>query len=206
MKRGARNLTSFLLLGALPGMGSKGPPVPNSSLQNPSSGSASAENLQAKIPDPPLVDLAGYKAALAKYKGQPTLVNFWATWCEPCRYEYPMLVELARQYAPQGLVVIGVSFDDDADMNLVRHFLARNRPGFPNFREKPGGNEAAFVHGVDPAWNGSLPATLFYFRDGRRAGLFIGTRSRQVFEQAIRNLLATSPSGSNSRETNSPGK
>ena len=46
--------------------------------------------------DPQLIDLAGYRQLLAKYKGKPLVVNFWATWCEPCRDEYPMIVELAK--------------------------------------------------------------------------------------------------------------
>ena len=140
--------------------------------------------------DPPLIDLAGYQQVLAKYRGKPLVVNFWATWCEPCRTEYPLLVELARQYAPKGVAVVGVSMDDDADMNLVRRFLARNQPGFPNFRQKPGIDLDAFVRGVDPAWTGSLPSTLFYSRDGRLIGQFIGTRPRSVFEQAFELLSA----------------
>lgn len=143
----------------------------------------------AAIPDPPLIGLDDYNALLGKYRGKPLLVNFWATWCEPCRDEYPMLVELARQYAPQGLVVLGVSFDDDADMNLVRRFLARNHPPFPNFREKRA-DEQAFVHGVSAAWSGALPTTLFYGRDGQIAGMFVGTRLRAGFDSAIHALLA----------------
>ncbi len=206
MKSRSRYLSCLHLFAVFLGLLAERPLQPNSSPQGLAPGSPRKDESQATIPDPPLVDLAGYKGALAKYKGQLTLVNFWATWCEPCRYEYPMLVDLARQYAPQGLVVIGVSFDNDADMNLVRRFLARNHPGFPNFREKPGGNETAFVRGVDPAWDGALPATVFYSRDGRRAGLFLGTRSRQVFEQAIRDLLAAPGASGGSVKTDSPRK
>src|ERR1700693_3171862 len=62
--------------------------------------------------DPPLIDLAGYRQLLAKYKGKALVVNFWATWCEPCRDEYPMIVELAKEFKPQGVSVIGVDMDD----------------------------------------------------------------------------------------------
>ena len=52
--------------------------------------------------DPPMVDTLGYQKILQQYKGQPLLVTFWATWCEPCRDEYPMLNDLAKEYAPKG--------------------------------------------------------------------------------------------------------
>jgi thiol-disulfide isomerase/thioredoxin len=142
--------------------------------------------------DPQLVDLAGYERVLAKYHGKSLVVNFWATWCEPCRFEYPMLVELAKQYVPQGVAVVGVSMDDDSDMNLVRRFLARNQPGFPNYRQKPGIDVDAFYRGVDPAWTGTMPITVFYGRDGRIVGQFVGTRTRPEFDQVFRALLAPS--------------
>src|SRR6201997_2536176 len=101
--------------------------------------------------DPQLIDAQGYEKLVLEYRGKPLLVTFWATWCEPCRDEYPMLVELYKQYAPQGLAIFGVSLDDDADMNLVRRFLAKNQPGFPNYRHKPGIDVDAFYRGVNPA-------------------------------------------------------
>src|ERR1700751_5803331 len=106
--------------------------------------------------DPALIDTQGYQKILADYKGTPLVVTFWATWCEPCRDEYPMLNELAKQYAPQGLKVVGISLDQDGDLILMRRFLARYKPVFPNYRKKKG-EEDAFVQGVLSGWNGSLP-------------------------------------------------
>ncbi len=105
--------------------------------------------------DPGLIDTQGYQKLLEQYKGKPLLVTFWATWCEPCRDEYPMLNELAKQYAPQGLKVVGVSLDQDGDLILMRRFLARYKPVFPNYRKKKG-EEDAFVQAVLPGWNGSI--------------------------------------------------
>lgn len=141
----------------------------------------------------PLIDLAGYRAALAKYRGKPTLVTFWATWCEPCRDEFPTIVALAKQYAPQGLAVFGVSMDDDSDMNVVRRFLGQYRPGFRNYRQKPGIDVDAFYRGVNPAWTGTMPETIFYGRDGSIVGHFVGGQSHDTFERAIRIILATPP-------------
>src|SRR5271167_4987051 len=88
--------------------------------------------------DPELIDLHGYENILQQYKGKPLLVTFWATWCEPCRDEYPMLNEMAKQYAPQGLNVVGVDLDQDGDLILTRRFIARYKPVFPNYRKKKG--------------------------------------------------------------------
>jgi thiol-disulfide isomerase/thioredoxin len=148
----------------------------------PNAGKGAAAELQ-------LIDLAGYNQILAKYKGKPLLVTFWATWCEPCRDEYPMIVDLEKKYASQGLVVFGVDMDDDAEMNLVRRFIARNQPRFPNYRQKPGIDLDAFYRGVNPAWTGSMPETVFYSRDGRIAGHFIGEQTRAAFDQAIHSIL-----------------
>src|ERR1700730_3255528 len=139
-----------------------------------------------------LIDLAGYNQVLAKYRGKPVLVTFWATWCEPCRDEFPMIVELEKQYSSQGLAVFGVDMDDTAEMNLVRRFLDRNQPRFPNYRQKPGIDVDAFYHGVNPAWTGTMPETVFYGRDGRIAGHFIGEQPRARFEQAIHMILGNS--------------
>jgi thiol-disulfide isomerase/thioredoxin len=144
----------------------------------------------AKVPDPQVVDLAGYQQILAKYHGKPLVVNFWATWCEPCRDEYPLIVELANEFKAQGVSVIGINMDDDSDMNLVRRFIVRTQPHFPNYRQKPGIDLDAFYRGVNPEWKGTMPQTIFYSRDGHIGGYFLGTRPRPVFEQAFRDLLA----------------
>jgi thiol-disulfide isomerase/thioredoxin len=148
--------------------------------------------------DPQLIDLAGYRQILAKYKGKPLVVNFWATWCEPCRDEYPMIVELAKQFKPQGVNVVGVDMDDESDMNLVRRFIARTQPPFPNYRQKPGIDLDAFYDGVNPEWKGTMPQTIFYGRDGQILGFFLGTRPQPVFEQAFRATLGPAGNASDS--------
>lgn len=162
-----------------------------SNAQRAETSKAGAANSASKRNDElPLIDLAGYQKLVAKYKGKPLVVNFWATWCEPCRAEYPMLIGLAKKYEPQGVVFLGVSFDADADLNVVGHFLAMYRPDFPNYRQKPGIDVDAFNHGVDPAWNGAIPSTIFYKPNGEFDAQFFGTRPRAEFEKEIQSLTA----------------
>jgi thiol-disulfide isomerase/thioredoxin len=154
---------------------------------------------QTKVPsDPQMIDAQGFQKIVEKYRGKPLLVNFWATWCEPCRDEYPMLNELAKQYAPQGLQVVGVSMDDDGDLILMRRFLARYKPIFPNYR-KIAGAEAAFRQSVLPGWTGSMPVSVFYAKDGRQVAHFIGEKSREQYEEEIRALVAGGGAGSSGK-------
>lgn len=147
---------------------------------------------QAKAPkDPELIDMQGYQKILEKYRGKPLLVTFWATWCEPCRDEYPMLNELAKEYAPKGLNVVGVDLDEDGDLILMRRFIARYKPVFPNYRKKKG-EESAFMQAVLPGWNGSIPASFLYGKDGTPTGHVMGAGDRQTYEAAIKQLLAMS--------------
>jgi thiol-disulfide isomerase/thioredoxin len=137
--------------------------------------------------DPQLIDAQGYQKLLEQYRGKPVLMTFWATWCEPCRDEYPMLNELAKQYAPNGLKVVGVNFDQDGDIILMRRFIARYKPVFPNYRKT--GGETEFQQAVFPGWNGALPASFFYAKDGRQVGHMVGAGTRDAYEAAIRSLL-----------------
>src|SRR5262249_14934442 len=139
-------------------------------------------------PDPKLIDAQGYQKLVAQYRGQPLLMTFWATWCEPCRDEYPMLNELAKQYAPRGLKVVGVNFDQDGDLILMRRFIARYKPVFPNYRKT--GGEDEFQQAVLPEWNGALPASFFYSKDGKQVGRVLGAGTRATYEAAIQSVLA----------------
>src|ERR1700719_1420629 len=147
---------------------------------------------QAKAPtDPKVIDARGYVKIVQERRGKPLLMTFWATWCEPCRDEYPMLNELAKQYGPKGLQVVGVNFDDEGDLILMRRFIARYKPVFPNYRKKHG-DEAGFTQAVWPQWNGALPASFLYDKDGNQVGRVLGAGTRETYESAIRQLLADS--------------
>jgi thiol-disulfide isomerase/thioredoxin len=146
---------------------------------------------QAPAPhDPRLIDAQGYQKLIEQYRGKPLLITFWATWCEPCRDEFPMLNELVKQYAPQGLHVVGVNLDGDGDLILMRRFIIHYKPAFTNYRKSAGG-EDAFVQAVLPGWRGEIPASFFYGKDGQQIGHLVGANDRETYETAIRSLLAS---------------
>lgn len=153
-------------------------------------GYSSAGAPQTKAPhDPPVIDAQGYARIVQEHRGKPLLITLWATWCEPCRDEYPMLNELAKEYEPKGLQVVGVNYDQDGDLILMRRFIARYKPIFPNFRKKQG-DETGFTQAVMPGWNGALPASVFYNKYGKQVNHVLGAGSRETYENAIRQLLA----------------
>ncbi len=169
---------------ALAAQGQTENPLPQAPPKN-LSGAKVAQNL-------PVVDLDGYKRLLVDRRGKPLLVTFWATWCEPCRDEYPLVVQLAKDYAPKGLVVLGVDMDDDAELNLAQRFMVRNQPLFFNVRKKMGHTDE-FWNGVDPRWKGTMPANFFYAANGQLVGFMTGGRPRPDFEKMIQATLAASP-------------
>src|SRR5260370_481238 len=114
--------------------------------------------------DPQVIDARGYEKMVQQHRGKPLLMTFWATWCEPCRDEYPMLNDLAKEYGPKGLQVVGVNFNDDGDLILMRRFIARYKPVFPNYR-KQHGDESGVQSGVSPDWNGVPAASVPYHQD-----------------------------------------
>jgi thiol-disulfide isomerase/thioredoxin len=135
------------------------------------------------------VDAKGLAQAIARDKGKVVLVNFWATWCVPCREEFPDLVRLEAVYRDKGLAVLGVSTDLGKDLSAVEKFLATHRPGFPNYHKAKGGDDQDFIDAVDPRWGGELPFTVLYDRGGRKVQALSGKHSYAELEREIAKLL-----------------
>ena len=135
------------------------------------------------------LDAKGLQQAVAREKGKVVLVNFWATWCVPCREEFPDLVVLQDALRGKGLAVIGVSIDIGKDTPSVEKFLAANKPAFPNYRKKSGGDDQDFIDAVDKSWGGELPFSVLYARDGQKAAVLSGKQTRADFEREITKLL-----------------
>jgi thiol-disulfide isomerase/thioredoxin len=139
-----------------------------------------------------VVDQAGFEQALAKSKGKVVLVDFWATWCTPCKKAFPHTVALAGKYAPQGLEVISVSMDDDAAHEEALAFLKEQQATFNNLRSKWGAEEEAIEKfEID---GGGLPHLKLYDRQGKLVKKFTSGDPDAVFSQedvelAVRQLV-----------------
>ncbi len=115
------------------------------------------------------IDPKALRGLLKRQTERPLLVNFWATWCDPCREEFPELVEIDAQYRKKGLDFIAVSLDDLADIKTaVPKFLREMRATMPAYLLNAGDPDLA-VRAVDPEWHGALPATFLYDSKGKIA-------------------------------------
>lgn len=139
--------------------------------------SSSAAQLRPRVTDPtdskPIVkelDLDGLKKLLERNSKnpRPLLINFWATWCDPCREEFPDLVNIHTKYEGRGLEMIFVSLDEPSDINtVVPQFLREMRAEkIPNYLLNVP-DPAPAIDAVDTAWKGALPATFLYDTQGR---------------------------------------
>jgi thiol-disulfide isomerase/thioredoxin len=128
-------------------------------------------------------------ARIAKERGKVVLVNFWASWCLPCREEFPALVRLQDRLGNQGLSIIGVTIDVTSQLPAVEKFLGETRPTFPNYRKRSGGDDGDFIDAVEKSWGGELPFSVLYDRNGKKARVLSGPRTEKDFEREIRAIL-----------------
>ena len=127
---------------------------------------------------------------------RPLLVNFWATWCDPCREEFPDLVKLDQQFRPQGLDVITVSLDDLADIKTgVPEFLRQMRATMPAYLLNVSDPDQ-IISTVDSKWSGALPATFLYDAEGKvvfkHFGRFKPVELRAAIEKLVSSKVAKS--------------
>jgi len=109
------------------------------------------------------------------------VLNVWATWCGPCRAEFPALLRVARRHPDVRLVLVSADFD--TQVHAVREFLAAHGVRDTTYLKHE--SDQAFIDGLDPAWSGSLPATLVYDAHGRRVASWEGAADSTRFEAAI---------------------
>lgn len=127
-------------------------------------------------------DIAGKNVRLSQYKGQVVLLNFWATWCGPCRREIPSLVALYRDYKDRGFVVLGVSVD--SEVPLVKPFARVMKMNYPVLI---GAGREEFSDAFGPFVG--FPTSVILARDGTVCVRHLGLASRSLLEQQISSLL-----------------
>lgn len=176
-------LVALVLLTLLPGPGTFDPDAPPPSAD----GGAAAEPAdawQAGRIAPlnfTLKDMNGVDVRLESFKGKVILINFWATWCGPCRVEIPYLIELQRQY-PDDMVVLGVSVDDTAEK--LKPYATEMKINYPLL---VGNGRQDFQDAFGPLWG--IPVTVFVGRDGRIHKKHSGSASKEQLEHEIASLL-----------------
>jgi thiol-disulfide isomerase/thioredoxin len=133
-------------------------------------------------PDFRLDTLDGKSVQLSSFRGQAVLLNFWATWCGPCKIEMPWFVELQKQYGPAGLQVIGVAMDDSSKEDIEK-FVKEMGVNYPILL----GKEAV---GEEYGGVNVLPTTFFLDRDGKIVAREFGLQSRSIFVDNIKKALS----------------
>src|ERR1035438_8495513 len=138
-----------------------------------------------------LEDLSGKKVSLESYKGKAVLINFWATWCAPCKIETPWLVELRNQYAAQGFEILGVSADDiDRD---DKQMLSKEKQEIARSAEQMHIPYPVLIDGgsLDKDYGGldELPTSFFVDRNGTVVAAQLGLTSKDDIEGNIKKAL-----------------
>ena len=128
-----------------------------------------------------LKDMNGVEVKLSSFKGKIVMLNFWATWCPPCKVEIPDLVQLQKQYG-EDLVILGVSIDDTPEQ--LKPFAAEYHINYPLLVGK-GRDDVTEAFGG--TW--ALPSTAIISRDGKIAQKHTGIRTKEQFESDIKALL-----------------
>jgi thiol-disulfide isomerase/thioredoxin len=134
------------------------------------------------------LDEAGYRKLVESHQGQAVLVDFWATWCVPCREELPVLAALQKKLRARGLVLITVSADEPEQESDARDLLRKTGVPPPAYIKQAIDNEA-FINAIDPKWSGALPALFLYDRKGGLQRSFVGETSAAEIEAAVKALL-----------------
>ncbi len=131
-----------------------------------------------------LKDLQRSLQKLTDYKGKIVVLNFWATWCQPCRKEMPLLVQLQSEYKDRGVQFIAVATDDLADKNLVKEFALKYKLNFPVWIGATTEQQASFKLGT------SLPATIILDQEGQSRFRIIGQAEEKVLRERLEWLLS----------------
>ncbi|MGH9682846.1 MAG: TlpA disulfide reductase family protein [Candidatus Acidiferrales bacterium] len=162
----------------------------SSSAQGPEKSLASAGKVGLEEPNVTFKDLDGKDVALSSLKGKVVVVNFWATWCEPCQIEIPWMIEFQDKYANKGFTMLGVAMDEEGK-SVVAPFVQKSQ--FDVDGKKEAMNYPIVLGNDDLAskFGGliGLPTTVVISRDGKIVKRFIGLADHDTLEKQIQGLL-----------------
>jgi len=122
-------------------------------------------------------------------KGKVVLYNFWATWCKPCVQEFPELVKLYKNYKDKNFAIVFVSMDMPEEIKgTVQPFLEKQGVDFVTYYNDFK-NPEEIIDFYDKKWEGAIPSTYIYDKDGKLSTKFIGNKDYEFFEKEILKLL-----------------
>lgn len=163
-------------------------------LQSPLAAQRKTAHPRPKQPTAPAaqaINADELKALLKRSGDRPLLVNWWATWCDPCRDEFPDLVKIDNSYRAQGLDFIAISLDDLADIKTaVPQFLQLMKAQMPVYLLNVQDPEPA-MNFVDREWGGALPATFLYNSKGEVVYKHFGRIKTEELRAAIERLVSS---------------
>ncbi|HWE87449.1 MAG TPA: TlpA disulfide reductase family protein [Terracidiphilus sp.] len=140
-----------------------------------------------------LEDLSGQKVTLDNYKGKALLINFWATWCGPCKLETPWLVELRNQYASKGFEILGVDSEDDEVTPDDKAGWAKDRASVVQFVQQEHMPYPVLLNGdsISQEYGGfeAMPTSFFVDRSGKVISMQMGITSKDDMEMKIKQML-----------------
>ena len=136
------------------------------------------------------LDEKAFRQMAASQRGSVLLVDFWATWCAPCRDELPKLVQVYSAYKQKGLRFAAISCDEPEKETEAAAFVSKVGAPSPHYIRRAKDDDQ-FINAVDPKWSGALPALFLFDRAGRQALSFIGETNMAKLEEAIKRLLGS---------------
>ncbi len=129
-----------------------------------------------------------YPKLIAERKGKVVLVDFWATWCVPCRKEMPLVAKLEAKLKAKGFVVMTISSDELENEPAARAYLKAAGITTTGYIKAPKDDDA-FIRQIDPKWGGELPALVLYDRTGKKVKVWKGETAIAEIETAVSKLL-----------------
>jgi thiol-disulfide isomerase/thioredoxin len=135
------------------------------------------------------LDEAAFHRMVSSQRGRVLLVDFWATWCAPCREELPKLVGLYSTYQAKGLSFVTISCDEPEQRAQAVAFVQKQAAPRPYYIRQAKDDDA-FINAIDPKWSGALPALFLFDRSGRQAQSFIGETDLKQLETSIKKALS----------------
>ena len=132
-----------------------------------------------------LIDENAFNALKKKQLGNILVINVWATWCVPCKEEFPDLIKLAEAYKDSDVTLFGISVDypDETETKVIP-FLKKQQANFPNYVQNFKRQED-LINLMNPEWRGAVPATFIYDKNGRQQSFLLGKHSFAEFQNAI---------------------